>query len=248
MSTIGVERRRYRRTYLPIAASLFTKNTKLGDYLLCDLSASGALFIHGPADLPVQVGMPVRAVLVGCGVDGLAVGGTVTRVESVVDGSARIAVEFHALSPSVEDALQDLVLQTLAEEGERAILIVHPEPLVLATVAADVIALGRRTLLATTPLEMIRWLCLAEPMLDTVLVHQAWTQRLGREVLGILREEFPAVHVIALGDATERAEIAQALDAASGVTFLEAPWSPSELRASVENWGAPHLTSAPPAA
>jgi hypothetical protein len=43
------ERRRRRRAYLPIAASLFTEDAKVGEYLIRDISAGGALFTHGPA-------------------------------------------------------------------------------------------------------------------------------------------------------------------------------------------------------
>jgi hypothetical protein len=229
------EQRASRRTHLPIAASLFTEQTKLGDFLVRDLSASGALFTHGK---PVKVGTSLRVVLVGCGVDGLAVRGTVKRSKAAVDGAASVAVEFDALPPSLRAALEALVQQALAQEDEQAILLVHPKPLVLAALAADVIALGRRVLLATTPLEVVRWLCVADPGVELILVDQTWDATFGREILTLAREEFPDVHAVALGDASSRVELRRALEPVRSVSFLEVPWTPSELKAVLDDGSA----------
>jgi hypothetical protein len=232
VSNTEVDRRRFPRTYLPIAASLFSGTTKVGDYLVADLSAGGALFAHGRA---VEIGARLRVMFVGDGVEGLSVTAMVKRCELFRGESWSVAVEFGALPPSLVDALQDLVLDGMACARESAILLVHPKPLMLATLASDVLALGRRALLATTALEAMRWLWASEPSVEAVLIDQAWDAAFGREIFGLVREEFPAVHAIALGDATDRLELTRALEDANSVSFLEVPWSPSELRATLED-------------
>ena len=114
MSNTEVDRRRFPRTYLPIAASLFSGTTKVGDYLVADLSAGGALFAHGRA---VEIGARLRVMFVGDGVEGLSVTAMVKRCELFRGESWSVAVEFGALPPSLVDALQDLVLDGMVPRG-----------------------------------------------------------------------------------------------------------------------------------
>lgn len=228
---VGVDRRRRRRAYLPIAASLFTEDAKAGEYLVRDISAGGALFTNGPS---IPRDTLLRAVLVGRGVEGLSLRGVVKRCESGPNGASSVAVEFQALPSKLEDVLQNLVLRALDHEHEPTVLVVHPKPLVLAALAADIAALGMRVVLAMTSLTTIRWLCDLETIIQTVLVDQSHDPDFGRQILSLAREEFPGIRRVALCEGTTKDEIVRTLANAEVDEVLDVPWTPSGLKVTLD--------------
>jgi hypothetical protein len=213
-----------------MAASLFTETGKVGDYLLRDLSAGGALFTHGPT---IPAGTLLRVILVGHGVEGLSLRGVVRRSEGGTDDTSNVAVEFRTVAPSIEDLLQKLVLRALEQVDDPAVLAVHPKPLVLASLAGDIVELGRRIILATTPLETVRWLCDLETTVHAILVDQSHDPSFGRAILDLAKEEFPGVRRVALCEGTSKEELGQLLTAADANEVLDIPWTPSGLEASL---------------
>jgi hypothetical protein len=225
------ERRRHQRAYLPLAASLFTENGKVGDYLVRDLSSGGALFTHGP---PIPVGTALQAILVGQGVDGLSLRCIALRSDDGLDGSSRVAVEFRTLPSSIQDLLQDLVLRALDRAKDPAVLLVHRRPLLLASLAEDLVAAGRWVFLATTPLETIRSLCDLDATIEAILVDQSHDPSFGRAILELVKDDFPAVRRIALCAGTTKNEIARTLATVHANDVLDVPWTPSGLEAALE--------------
>jgi hypothetical protein len=226
------ERRQYPRVYLPMAASLFSETAKIGDYLVRDLSAGGALFTNGPS---IPAGTSLRVILVGHSVEGLALPCVARRSEGGAGDASNVAVEFREVPPTVQDLLQRLVLRALEQLDDPAIVAVHPKPLVLASLAGDIVELGQRIILATTPLETVRWLCDLETTVQAILVDQSHDPNFGRAILHLAKEEFPAVRRIALCEGTSKDELVQTLAAVDADDVLDVPWTPSGLAASLDS-------------
>jgi hypothetical protein len=140
-----------------MAGTVYVESGRVGDYLIENLSAGGALLVHGPRLCP---GTRLRVVLRGAGMRPLSLQAIAVRLDNAPDCRLMTAVKFVSVSPSIEDAIHQTVLRALTRASQSSALLVHADLQQLLTLAGDVERLGMRTLLAMTPVEVVRRLTL----------------------------------------------------------------------------------------
>jgi hypothetical protein len=217
------ERRQHPRVYVPVAATLFSDDARCGDYLVQNLSAGGALLTHGP---PIPAGAMLRVLLVGPSAGGLSVNCVALRTGTTADGASTIAVRFTDVPAKIQDVLQNAVLRAIERSKDPAVLVAHPRPLFLASLAKALVARRRRVILAVTPLEIIRWLCDPETKVEVMVVDPS---ERSLDILDFVREEFPEVRRVTLHEALPTAQLPAELTFRRVDAILEVPWSPSRL-------------------
>lgn len=227
-----LDRRTHARASAPLIATVFGDGRKIGDYLLQNLSAGGALLINGP---PLVVGAPLFLVLQGaCGTP-FRVGGVVLRSELNVDLGPTAAVAFRGSTQAQQDLLQDLVLRALECEHSPGVLVFDHRPYFLALMTRDLVALRRRVILAMTELELVRCLSNEEACLSAVVVDLARDPMSAFETLDVVRHCFPGARRIAACALAYRQELAQALARTHAQSIIDVPWTRDELSSALQH-------------
>lgn len=228
------ERRRHPRAVVALAATVFGEGGKVGDYVVENLSAGGALLLHGP---PLERGVCVHAVLQGPGVDSLGLDALVQRSETAPGGASTTAVKFRELSHQVEDRLQQLVLRALERCGRPAVLVVHGNPIFLASMARDLVRMDYEPLIAVTDFEVARRLgdrgaavraVIAELLLNDPQPHGLFT---------FIKESFPRVRRIAVVRGASEREFVRALALVHADDTVDLPWTRAALRRALRGDG-----------
>ena len=146
------DRRRHRRARIAATATAFLEHERLGDYLVENVSASGALISLGPL---LAVSDELRISLALRNEQPLSMAATVVRSALLPGGRRGLGLEFRNVDPEVQDTLQQAVLRELEAATEPAVLVVGEPCALVVTLSRDVVRAGRGVLYASTPLEAI---------------------------------------------------------------------------------------------
>jgi hypothetical protein len=193
------------------------------------------LLAHGP---PVRPGTRIHLVLNGPGVNARLFDGVALREHATQDRASSLAIEFCDLSGEQKDCIQALVLSAMQQASAPAVLVVHRTPMGFVAITRELHVLGRRVILAMTPLETVRWLSDPETHITVILVAWPPDAEHGTEMLRFVREEFPEVRRIALRQGSAEGE--QVLPSSGDVdAVLDAPWTHSELKAVLQGMSQP---------
>src|SRR5262245_27224481 len=108
----------HQRGLAPLGAMVLGEEDWRAEYLVRNLSAGGALLLHGPA---IRVGTQIRVLLHG--VHRESFNATVLRCGKILKGVVAVAVKFDGLSADVEDRIQRLVLEELERPRQPSVLL-----------------------------------------------------------------------------------------------------------------------------
>lgn len=190
------DRRGHPRGAVTLAATVLDANGGwLGEYLVRNLSAGGALLIYGSL---LAAGMHVRAILDGPGVESLRLDAVVQRIEIAPDGTPMAALEFVRLSRAVEEQLQRMVLRALGARARPAVLIVHESPVFLGAMARDVAHVGYQPAFAMTDLEIIRRLHDDDVNLRAVIAELDPESSASVALFEFMKDAYPGIRRIAI--------------------------------------------------
>jgi len=223
------DRRSAPRAHVALVASLFQGEECIGQYLVRNLSLGGVLLISGPILAP---GSACRVVLRGACVSHLSVAGETLRTAPTA-GEAGLAVSFRDVTPSLQAELQHVVDEAMQSVDRPGVLVYDADADTLAALAEDLHLLGRRALLALTPLEAVRWLCDAHARVETALVGLHGRAGAGPDLLAFVAEEFPGVHRVLLHDDVAADELLAAIEESNARALLSKPWNGVELAAAL---------------
>ncbi len=224
------DRRRHRRTDVPLTAVLFRRDAALGRFVVQNLSAGGAL-LTGRRD--VSADERVRVVLPFPGREPLVLDGRVARRASAPNQLVALAIEFRHRSPRTEDAIQEALVSELdrrAHVRAPTVLVIQDGEEICRRLAQDARAFGRPVRIASTPLDAVRWLEDPEAPIDVAFVDVSAGEVDGLALLRFLADEYPTVRRILLQGAVRpsAAELMQTASLVDGV--LAEPWDPETLR------------------
>lgn len=164
-------------------------------------------------------------ILQGPGLGSLSVNAVVLRREVASDGTVMTALNFRGSSPSVEDHLQRVVIRALEWRGRPAALVVHENPLFLATMARDLVAIGYEPLVAVTRFEVIRRLRDRDANLRAVVAELSAHAPSSTDMFEFVKEAFPRVRRVAVAKGAGDKELARALVLAHVDDAVDLPWT-----------------------
>lgn len=200
----------------------------LGPYLVENLSAGGALLIGEP---PLSIGSRAQLVIQLPDCSSLRVAARVVRQSRRREGPV-FAVAFRGLPDSVEDRIQELVLESLERqraENAPSVLILDDLPHICRTLERHLRALGRRAMLATTPLAAIHAIENAVDAIDMAFVDLRLGSSDGVEMLCFLEEEHPHIHRVLMSGAIGPDQLELALASGRAHSVLHKPWNLDDL-------------------
>lgn len=225
------DRRLHPRAYVPAVASLVLDSAIVGKCLVRNLSQSGALLLGAPALAP---GTVCELVLAGPGIGTLRLAGQSVRARAT-EGESGLAVRFCGIPADVEEQLRRVVEDAQASRALPSTLVVNPDVATLVDLALDLERLGRRPLLAITPLEAVRWLCDGAVNIEAVLVGSNDLGGSGADLLAFIGEECPGVHrVLVHGELSASETLALVSESKVRAKLLQ-PWTLDSLRAALEH-------------
>jgi len=207
------ERRACPRGYVAAVASVYLNDRHAGEFIVRDLSASGALLVNGPL-LPHALECVILLKVPGLGPLRLSA----KTVHSTTLGNERYAVgvRFVHMAAPVADGLRELVEQELERTAQPSVLLADDDLERLSNLAEDLADLGERPLLALTPLEVVHWLCDPETTVELALLSENLHAQAGSGLFDFVRAEFPGLRAVLLKDTLGREELRELLEWASG--------------------------------
>lgn len=221
------DRRKHPRALVPLSATVFQRGQRLGDYLVSNVSAGGALLVHGPH---VEPGVPLRIALHGAAPTPCMLDADVVRLDITPDRERAIGVSFRHVSAAIEDTLQQLVLRALESVNAPKLLLAYTDVVALAELARQLRGVGQTPIAALTRLEIVRLMSDPAQRIIGVVVDLAADPLYAAEVLDFARESYPGVVRIAIGNGVDQHEFPWSFGCAHANAVLESPWSRSELR------------------
>jgi len=120
---------------------------------------------------------------------------------------AAVALAFCDPSPDVEDLLQDAMLQSLQQKPEASILVLDRDIQSLSRIVRDLDALGHQVVLASMPLDAVRWVADLQMRIEVVVVDRSLAYDDGLETLKFIAQEFPSIRRILISDALDAAKL-----------------------------------------
>lgn len=220
------DRRRNVRARVPLIVTAFADEKRIGDYLVRNLSAGGALLFNGPL-LPVNT--KLRLLLQGALPRPFSLTGAVIR-SCAPASTDSLVVSFGALSPADEDLLQDLVLRSLESEDDPAVLVLLRRPRLLALLSYELTELGHRAVLTMTEPDTTNYLVDVASSLAAIVVDVSADPFTAFQALELVEKRFPKALRIALCDEAHGRGMARALARARADAVLDLPWSREQLR------------------
>ena len=183
---LGSGQRRFPRALLSGTAYLTDAGVPLGVFRIIDLSASGVLLRGATCALPRR---PVEVLLQLSDDRQFRAEGVIVRRHRALSGDA-FAVRFSDLGADVEDAIQDAVLEALETIQTASVLIVDDNPVGCGALRARLGALGHRSTVVQTPLDVVEFL--AQPNeVEAVLVELMLGHGSGTDVMAFLAQSYP---------------------------------------------------------
>jgi len=229
----SIERRRHARGDLPLTAVLFQRDATLGRFVVQNLSASGAL-LTGRRD--VSTDERVRVLLALPGRDPLVLAGRVARRASAPNQLYALAVQFKHSTPGTEDEIQEALvaeIQRRAVADRPAVLLVQESSDLCQRLRADLEWLGRRVLVATTPLDAVTLIENPDARVEQAFVDVSVGDLDGLELMQYIADEHPSVRRILVQGAV-RPSVVELMQAARFVHGVIAdPWDVETLREAV---------------
>lgn len=192
----GSERRQHPRARLAATASVMREREKVGDFLVENVSASGALLTLGPA---LPVGARIRLSLQLRGRRPIGAEAAVVRDAVLPGGRAGAGVEFRNLPSDLQDALQRAVLRELEAASEPAVLVVGEPCSLIVSLVRDVVQAGRAVLFAATPLEAIGLVEVAAAEIETLISVANGSPERAEAILDVLGGGMPHARRVLIG-------------------------------------------------
>lgn len=216
-----------------MTAVLFQRDATLGRFVVQNLSASGAL-LTGRRD--VDIDQRVRVLLPLPGREPLVLAGRVARRASAPNQLYALAVQFRHRSPLTEDEIQEALvmeMQRRASAASPAVLVVQESGELCGRLRGDLERLGCRVLVATTPLDAVRFVEDPEERVEQVFVDVSVGDLDGLGLMHFMAEEHPTTRRILVQGAV-RPSVVELMRAASFVHGVIAdPWDGDTLREAV---------------
>ncbi len=223
------DRRRNVRARVPLVATAFAEGKRIGDYLIRNLSAGGALLFNGP---PLPVDKKVGLLLQGALPHPFSLTCTVIR-SHLPSSAASVAVAFGALSAANEDLLHDLVLRSLEDQAHPAVLVVLRRPHLLASLASELSEVGHSVVLAMTEDDATSYLDGSGTSLAAVVVDVAADPLSAFWALELVEKRFPKARRVALCDQARTRGMARAFVRGRAHAVLDFPWTRKQLRSTL---------------
>jgi hypothetical protein len=188
--TRAPERRAYPRSYLAGTARVGLGEKNIGHYFVQDASAGGALLAGGPV---LPEGSQVRVLLRLSGIRDVRASGIVLREQVQYDGARGLVVQFLHISLAGQELIQQAVSTSLVRSNHPSVLVADLHADGLAHVIRDLDALECRSVLARSPLDVIRWLTEPDAPVAVALVGRTLGSDDGLDVIRFIAREFPSV-------------------------------------------------------
>jgi CheY-like chemotaxis protein len=153
------------------------------------------------------------------------------RTSSSRDGPVEVSFRFDHQSVDTEDQIQQLVLSQLEQITIRdAVLLVDDLEENWQALKREIGAMGRPAIVATTPLEAVRWLEDSRVMVRAILINQAVNRFDNTEILDYLNDEHPDIKRIMLSEKSTdwQKDLATLSGRVHG--FLSKPWTRQRLQ------------------
>jgi hypothetical protein len=216
------------RAYVAAVADVTRESGSAAQYLVGNLSGSGALLTDGPL---LADGEQLKVTLSIPGCKPITVSAVVTR-RLITSGGGASAVSFRDLNLAASTRLRIEVLLGAERKAAPSALIVAGELHVLGALASTIAELGGRPIVTCSVLGAMRWLADPETNINAVLVRSRLLGADGSKLLCALNQEFPEVRRILLHDDQTptplHADMAQAI-------ALE-PWTRSTLKTALQGY------------
>src|SRR5690606_17894794 len=194
----GPERRLHPRVQIGGVALMRLRGEKLGEYIVENLSAGGALVAgEGSSD---WLAAPAHLTLTFPGVRPIQVTGRIARVQTSVEGHTSIALKFEHVPAYVQDRIQAIVLRELTRWQDPSVLILHDRVNVLSRLAEKLWALDQKVIFARTPLAAMHWLCNLDTNIRALLAASRIGKYSGLETLAVVAENFRKVRRVLVVD------------------------------------------------
>ncbi|MGC4089195.1 MAG: PilZ domain-containing protein [Polyangiaceae bacterium] len=207
------ERRSSPRGYVAALASVYTNDRHAGDFIVRDLSASGALLVNGPR---LVAGVDCTLLLKVPGLGPLRLFAHIVHTTTLGNERHAVGVRFTQMPPPVAEGLRELVEQELERRAQPSVLVADDDLARLSDLAEDLADLGERPLLALTPLEAVHWLCDPDTTVQLALLSDQLHQQTHSGLFDFVRAEFPGVRAVLLRDTLPREELRELLEWAAG--------------------------------
>lgn len=192
----GSERRQHPRARVAATASVMREREKLGDYLVENVSAGGALITLGPV---LPEGTRIRMSLKLRGRRPIGAEAAVVRHAALPGGRPGFGVEFRNLPADLQDALQRAVLRELEAAAEPTVLVVGEPSALVVSLIRDVHEAGRSVLYASTPLEAIGLVEVAAAEVQTLVCVANGSAERAEAVLDVLGAGMPQARRVLIG-------------------------------------------------
>lgn len=218
------ERRHSFRVLVPARASLFHKGKLCGTYSVQDISIGGCSLRDGPVrqageHVDVLLHLPHRAPIT-----------LSARVQRT--GAHSMGLKFERATPTAEDCIQDLVVETFARakvDDGRIALVVEPRHAERQMLVRTLRELGKRALGVATALDAVQLLVEEGAHVDTVFIEAESSHLPTLELVEFLANNHPRLRRVLVG---ERKHIAAswAVHATGDVhALLETPCDPEAV-------------------
>jgi len=206
----GPERRLHPRVQIGGVALMRLRGEKLGEYIVENLSAGGALVAgEGSSD---WLAAPAHLTLTFPGVRPIQVTGRIARVQTSVEGHTSIALKFEHVPAYVQDRIQAIVLRELTRWQDPSVLILHDRVNVLSRLAEKLWALDQKVIFARTPLAAMHWLCNLDTNIRALLAASRIGKYSGLETLAVVAENFRKVRRVLVVDEGGDTDVSAALN------------------------------------
>lgn len=224
------DRRLHPRAYVPAVATLVIDGAAVGKCLVRNLSQSGALLLGAPV---LAAGTPCELILDGPSVGTLRLLGNTVRARAT-EGESGLAVHFCGMPSEIEERLRRVVRDAQATHSLPSTLVVDADVTALVELAQGLECLGRRPLLAITPLEAVRWLCDLAVRIEAVLVSSSELSGTGADLLAFIGEERPEIHRVLVHEDLSASEMLALIGESNVRTQLVRPWTLDSLATALD--------------